>query len=70
MSEIVLEINQKFEFPHMLASTAIEGAHQQKYFTEHLPELTDVTKEKNTISKFYSKLIFNLKKILKDTHKF
>ena len=30
----------------MLISTVIEGAHQQKYFAEHLPELTDVTKEK------------------------
>jgi len=59
VGDIVLEISPKFEFPRMLISTVIEGAHQQKYFAEHLPTLTDTTKDKNTISKFYTELVFN-----------
>ena len=59
VSDIILEIDPKFEFPHMLISTVIEGAHQQKYFAEHLPTLTDITKEQNAISKFYTQLVFN-----------
>ncbi|MCH7523460.1 MAG: TetR family transcriptional regulator [Bacteroidetes bacterium] len=62
VSNIILEIKPKFEYPHMLTSTIIEGAHQQKYFAEHLPALTDVTKEKNAISTFYIELVFKLLK--------
>jgi AcrR family transcriptional regulator len=62
VSDIILEIKPGFEFPHMLISTIIEGAHQQKYFAEHLPTLTDTTKEQNAISKFYTQLVFNFLK--------
>ena len=63
VSDIILEIDPKFEFPHMLISTVIEGAHQQKYFAEHLPTLTDITQEKNAISNFYTQLVFNFLKL-------
>ncbi|MCF6213254.1 MAG: TetR family transcriptional regulator [Flavobacteriaceae bacterium] len=58
VSNLILEINPKFKYPHMLVTTLIEGTHQQKYFAEHLPALTDVTKEKAFISDFYTTLIF------------
>lgn len=58
ISEMVLEINPNFEFPHMLISTVIEGAQQQKYYAEHLPALTDMEQGENTILKFYSQLVF------------
>ncbi len=57
VSDIVMEINPLFEYPHMLISTVIEGAHQQKYFAEHLPALTDKIKDKNAITTFYKELI-------------
>ncbi len=57
VSAIVLEINPKFEFPNMLISTVIEGAHQQHYFSEHLPALTNFEKGKNNIVRFYSDLV-------------
>jgi len=60
ISEIVLEINPNFEYPHMLISTIIEGAHQQKYYAEHLPALTDVQQGQDTILKFYSQLLFKV----------
>ncbi len=58
VSDIVLEINKSYEFPHMLISTIIEGAHQQRYFSEHLPSLTDVKKGKDTVVNFYTTLVF------------
>ena len=62
VSNIILEISPKYELPHMLISTVIEGAHQQKYFADHLPSLTDVTIAKDIISVFYTDLVFNFLK--------
>ncbi len=57
VSDIVLEVNPLFEFPHMLISTVIEGAHHQRYFSRHLPSLTDVEEGKNNIQRFYIDLV-------------
>lgn len=59
VSEILLELKSDFKYSHMLVSTIIEGAHQQKYFAEHLPSLTDITKEKNNIEQFYTEMALN-----------
>ena len=40
----------------MLISTVIEGAHQQHYFSQHLPALTDTNKGGGAISEFYKEL--------------
>jgi AcrR family transcriptional regulator len=58
VSDMVLEINPEFAYPHMLISTVIEGAHHQKYFAEHLPALTDVGLEKDAITQFYTDMVF------------
>ncbi len=57
VSEFVLEVNPKFEFPHMLISTIIEGAHHQRFFSKHLPSLTDFEEGKNNIVNFYTGLV-------------
>jgi AcrR family transcriptional regulator len=59
VSNILLEVKPDFQFPHMLISTIIEGSHHQKYFAEHLPQLTDVNKENNAIEKFYTEMVLN-----------
>jgi len=59
VSNIVLEIKPNYKYPHMLISTVIEGAHQQNYFAEHLPKLTDSGKNDETITDFYTKMVFN-----------
>jgi AcrR family transcriptional regulator len=59
VSDIVLEIDSTIQFPHMLISTIIEGAHQQKYFSEHLPALTDEISKKNAITIFYTELVIS-----------
>jgi AcrR family transcriptional regulator len=59
VSDFVSEINPTYEFPHMLISTVIEGAHHQRYFSKHLPALTDFEEGKNNIVRFYIDLVFN-----------
>ena len=63
-SDIVLEINPSYKYPHMLISTVIEGAHSQRYFAQHLPRLTDVVKGEDAITEFYKEMV--LKCILKN----
>jgi len=58
ISSIILEINPSYRYPHMLVSTAIEGAHLQRFFGKHIPRLTDVKKDKNYIYEFYKEIIF------------
>lgn len=43
VASIVAEINPAYRFPRALISTIIESSHDQKYFAEHLPSLTDVS---------------------------
>lgn len=42
VAEIVLEINPAYPYPHALVSTLLDAAHQQMFFAEHLPSLTDL----------------------------
>jgi AcrR family transcriptional regulator len=59
VSDIITEISPSYPYPHMLVSTVIEGAHQQQFFAEHIPMLTNVTNANNTIFHFYNHLVFN-----------
>ncbi len=56
VSQIILEINPKYKYPHMLVSTIIEGAHHQRFFAEHLPRLTDVIKGEDAVVSFYQEM--------------
>ena len=59
LSDIVLEINPKFKYPHMLISTLIEGAHLQSFYANHLPRLTDSLRGEDSINSFYKQMVFN-----------
>lgn len=41
ISEIIAEASPQFPFPRSLASTLLETSHDQQFFSEHLPKLTD-----------------------------
>lgn len=58
VSDIILEVNPKYKYPHMLVSTVIEGAHHQRYFAEHLPRLTDSIRGEDAITEFYKDMVF------------
>ena len=56
------EINPEFLFPHSLTSTCLEAAHQQVFFAQHLPTLSDLNKDEGLYEQnfqFLSTLIFN-----------
>ncbi len=60
VSDIILEVNPTFKYSHILVTTIIEGAHQQKYYAEHLPGLTDISSEENSITIFFTNLAFSV----------
>ena len=67
VADIILEINPDYKYPRMLTSTTIEGAHVQRYFADHLPRLTDVIEDEDSITTFYQDLVFrSLKNIKKN----
>lgn len=59
VSTIITEVNPVYKYPNMLISTIIEGAHHQRFFTEHLPRLTDIHKGEDAIVNFYQTLVLN-----------
>lgn len=46
ISQTILEINPGYRYARSLASTLLETAHDQQFFSEHLPSLTDNTSHK------------------------
>jgi AcrR family transcriptional regulator len=57
-SDIIKELNPSYKYPQMLVSTIIEGIHQQRFFADHLPRLTNSIKGEDSIAKFYKDLLF------------
>lgn len=39
---IVLQINPSYNYPHSLASTLLQASHQQVFYSQHLPSLTEM----------------------------
>mgnify|MGYP000088405894 FL=1 len=58
ISQLIHELKPDYQYPNMLTSTIIEGAHHQHYFKDHLPDLTNqYTNSKNELSEFYKTLV-------------
>jgi len=45
ISDLILNINADYKHSHSLASTIVETCHNQIFFSEHLPKLTDVSED-------------------------
>ncbi|MFD2246284.1 TetR/AcrR family transcriptional regulator [Pontibacter ruber] len=61
IGQIILEINPNYPYPHSLSSTMVEAAHQQQFFAQHLPSLTEVQGAQQTnadTTRFLRHLIF------------
>lgn len=61
---MVKEINPKFAYPHSLVSTMLEASHQQLFFAQHLPSLTeldgsDEEKYHEQLYNFLKTMVFN-----------
>ena len=58
VSDIVMDINPRYAYPHMLITTVVEGAHQMRFFADHLPTITDqVDNQAPFVESFYQDLI-------------
>lgn len=62
---IISEINPKYQYPHALVSTVLEATHQQAFFAQHLPSLTEVKKDRSEsiefqVYEFVREMIFKL----------
>ncbi len=63
IASFVSEINPAFNYPHSLISTTLQAAHQQLFYAEHLPSLTDLNKDDrelhNKDAEFLQIMVFN-----------
>jgi len=59
VASIILEINPKFRYAHMLVTTIVDGAQQQYFYAEHFPELIHKKGQTGHINLFFEKLTFN-----------
>ena len=64
---LITSINPNYRFPHAVVSTLIEASHQQSFFAQHLPSLTEISKESNLtieqqVYQFLDETIFKLLK--------
>jgi AcrR family transcriptional regulator len=48
IASIITAYNPKYRYPHSLSSTLLETSHDQQYFVEFLPKLTDIGKLKKS----------------------
>lgn len=56
---LITEINPDYRYPSSLVSTIAESAHYQRFFAQHLPSLTNVTKaNSSTLEDFLTDLTF------------
>jgi len=56
VATIIQEMRPEFKYPNMLVSTIIEGAHHQRFFTTHLPRLTNIVDGEDAVCSFYGQL--------------
>jgi AcrR family transcriptional regulator len=60
VADIVLEINPDYKYSRALISTVMESAHSQKYFSEHLPSLTEIpSANQHLTTEFLTELVFS-----------
>jgi len=59
LAQILLEVNPAYPYPHALISTMLEAAHQQLFYAQHLPSLTDIKTERFTETEaFLQQMVF------------
>jgi len=62
MADIILEINPNYRYANSLISTIIETSHNQLFFANHLPSLTNIKVSKNDYSqleKYLEHILFS-----------
>lgn len=60
LSSWVVATKKDFQFPNMLITTIIEGAHLQHFFGNHLQRLTNHSDTNDNVAEFYKQLVQSL----------
>lgn len=60
LSSWVVATKKDFQFPNMLITTIIEGAHLQHFFGNHLKRLTNHSDTNDNVAEFYKQLVQSL----------
>ena len=60
LSSWVVATKKDFQFPNMLITTIIEGAHLQHFFGTHLKRLTNHSDTNDNVAEFYKQLVQSL----------
>ncbi|MBA3899348.1 MAG: TetR/AcrR family transcriptional regulator [Bacteroidetes bacterium] len=63
VASIIEDASPDYQYSNSLASTIIETAHEQMFFSRHLPSITDIKTEKNEVnglSTFLEHLVFSV----------
>lgn len=60
IADVIKAYSPKYKYPRSLSTTIIEASHQQQYFSEYLPRLTDATAsgKSNFTGDFLTDLLF------------
>jgi len=64
VSDVILEINPDFPYPHALASNLFEMTNNHFYFADHLPRLTDIENKEGQKAQVEKMLLFFISRIL------
>lgn len=60
ISEMIMAVDPKFQYPNTLSTTIVEGSNAQKYFSLHFPLVTDSSKDEIQISDFFKSMVLNM----------
>jgi AcrR family transcriptional regulator len=61
VAEIVRKVNPAYPYPTALVSSMVEAAHYQKFFSDHLPSLTEVSNgEMEEVAAFLEGMVFRV----------
>ncbi len=64
VSNVISEINPKFEYPYALATNLFEMSNNHIYFAKHLPRLTDISVNENNVDEVEIMLNYFAEKLL------
>lgn len=61
VADIVKKVNPTYPYPTALVSSMVEAAHYQKFFSDHLPSLTEVSNgEMEEVAAFLEGMVFRV----------
>jgi AcrR family transcriptional regulator len=59
ISDLVRAYQPNCKYPEMLVTTLLEGSLQQRFFGQHLPEVTNASEQEDAVAVFYTQLFFS-----------